>query len=68
MAQPKLNKAMLDSIPIPLPDVPEQQRISDCVSFLDKLITAQTQKIEALKTHRQGLMQQLFPSNEEVEA
>jgi type I restriction enzyme S subunit len=68
MAQPKLNKAMLDSIPIPLPDVPEQQRISDCVSFLDKLITAQTQKLDALKAHKQGLMQQLFPSPEEVQA
>jgi len=61
MAQPKLNKAMLDSIPIPLPDVPEQQRISDCLSFLDKLISAQSQKLEALKTHKKGLMQQLFP-------
>ncbi len=32
------------------------------------LITAQTQKLEALKTHKKGLMQQLFPSPEETEA
>jgi type I restriction enzyme M protein len=32
------------------------------------LITAETQKHEALKTHKKGLMQQLFPSPEEVEA
>ncbi|MDP1563736.1 MAG: restriction endonuclease subunit S [Pirellulaceae bacterium] len=66
MAQPKLNKAMLDKIPIPYPEVPEQQRIADCLSSLDDLIAAQTQKLEALKTHKQGLMQQLFPSPEEV--
>ena len=52
MAQPKLNKAMLDSIPIPHPDVPEQQRIADCLSSLDDLIRAQAQKIEALKAHK----------------
>lgn len=68
MAQPKLNKAMLGSIPIPHPDVPEQQRIADCLTSLDDLIAAQTQKLEVLKTHKKGLMQQLFPSPEEVEA
>ena len=68
MAQPKLNKAMLDSIPIPWPTDPEQQRIADCLTSLDDLITAQTQKLAALKTHKKGLMQQLFPSLKEVEA
>ena len=66
MAQPKLNKAMLDKIPIPHPDVPEQQRIADCLTSLDDLIAAQTQKLDALKTHKKGLMQQLFPSPEET--
>jgi type I restriction enzyme S subunit len=46
----------------------EQQRIADCLTSLDALITAETQKHEALKTHKKGLMQQLFPSPEEVEA
>ena len=64
MAQPKLNKAMLDRIPIPHPRVPEQQRIAACLSSLDALLTAETQKLEALKTHKKGLMQQLFPSPE----
>jgi type I restriction enzyme S subunit len=68
MAQPKLNKAMLDSIPIPQPTVPEQQRIADCLASLDDLITAQTQKLAALKTHKKGLMQQLFPALDEVPA
>lgn len=68
MAQPKLNKAMLDSIPIPYPALPEQQRIADCLTSLDDLITAHTQKLGALKTHKRGLMQQLFPSMEEADA
>jgi len=46
----------------------EQQRIATCLTSLDALIAAQTQKHEALKTHKKGLMQQLFPSPEEVEA
>ena len=50
------------------PDESEQQRIAYCLSSLDDLITAETQKLEALKTHKKGLMQQLFPSPEEVEA
>ncbi len=45
-----------------LPDeAGEQQQIADCLSSLDELITAETQRIEALKAHKQGLMQQLFP-------
>jgi type I restriction enzyme S subunit len=64
MAQPKLNKAMLDSIPIPVPTVSEQRRVADCLTSLDDLITAQTEKLAALKTHKQGLMQQLFPALE----
>jgi len=31
-------------------------------------IAAQTRKLKALKTHKKGLMQQLFPSPEEVGA
>lgn len=40
----------------------EQQSIADCLSSLDDLITAEAQKLEALKAHKKGLMQQLFPS------
>ncbi len=49
------------------PDPAEQERIASCLSSLDALITAETQKHEALKLHKKGLMQQLFPSPEEVE-
>lgn len=42
----------------------EQQKIADCLSSLDDLITTQNQKLAVLKTHKKGLMQQLFPINE----
>jgi len=48
--------------------LPEQQRIADCLTSLDDLIAAQTQKLYALKAHKKGLMQQLFPSPREIEA
>jgi type I restriction enzyme S subunit len=50
-----------------VPKPPEQKKLADCLSSLDELIAAQTQKLDALKTHKKGLMQQLFPSPEEVE-
>ena len=51
-----------------MPSVSEQQRIADCLTSLDTLITTATQELETLKTHKKGLMQQLFPSAEAVEA
>ncbi|WP_152681694.1 restriction endonuclease subunit S [Chromobacterium subtsugae] len=56
----------IQKIELMLPGLPEQQRIASCLSRLDTLIAAETQKLEALKTHKKGLMQQLFPSQEEV--
>ena len=44
----------------------EQQKIADCLSSIDDLIAAVSQKIDALKNHKKGLMQQLFPSADEV--
>lgn len=45
-----------------IPSRPEQQRIADCFTSLDELIAAETQKLDTLKIHKKGLMQQLFPS------
>ncbi len=38
--------------------------IADCLSTLDVRLAAETDKLAALKTHKKGLMQQLFPSPE----
>jgi len=61
-----LNLQIIKSLTIHLPNLPEQTKIAACLSSLDDLITAQTQKIEALKTHKKGLMQQLFPQEGET--
>lgn len=61
-----LNLQIIKSLPISLPAIPEQQKIADCLSIVDDLITAQVQKVETLKVHKKGLMQGLFPSIEEV--
>ena len=49
-------------IKIAAPEPAEQQKIADCLSSLDELITAQARKVDALKTHKKGLMQQLLPA------
>jgi type I restriction enzyme, S subunit len=54
------------NLQIRVPTLEEQQTIADCLSSLDELITAQTQKIDTLKAHKKGLMQQLFPALNEV--
>lgn len=59
-----VKKSDLVKVDLPLPPLPEQQRIASCLRSLDALITAETQKLKALKTHKKGLMQQLFPSVE----
>ncbi len=43
----------------------EQQKIASCLSSLDDLITAHNDKLEALKGHKKGLMQNLFPQKGE---
>jgi len=45
-----------------LPSFGEQQKIADCLSSIDTLIAAEADKLEALKDHKKGLMQQLFPA------
>ncbi|MDR2881876.1 MAG: restriction endonuclease subunit S [Azoarcus sp.] len=45
-----------------LPSVREQQKIAGCLSSIDVLIASETGKLEALKAHKKGLMQQLFPA------
>lgn len=66
-AVPIVNKSLFSSVELLVPKPPEQPRIANCLTSLDDLIAAQTQKLEALKAHKHGLMQQLFPSPGELE-
>lgn len=67
-AQKNINNDILRDVDVLLPSTAEQQRIADCLTSLDDLITAESQKLGTLKTHKKGLMQQLFPSVVEDEA
>jgi type I restriction enzyme, S subunit len=49
-----------------LPSTAEQQKIAGCLSSTDELIAAQARKVDALKTHKKGLMKQLFPQEGET--
>ena len=62
----KLDTDELKAFLLTIPQPEEQQCIADCLSSLDDRISAQTQKIATLKTHKKGLMQQLFPAIDEV--
>jgi type I restriction enzyme S subunit len=62
-----LNADIIKALPVCHPSSSEQQKIADCLSSLDELIAAQARKVEALKTHKKGLMQQLFPREGETQ-
>lgn len=65
-----VNDADLMALPVPLPVGPtslkEQQKIADCLTSMDEVITTQGRKVEALKSYKRGLMQQLFPREGET--
>jgi type I restriction enzyme S subunit len=63
-----LYPSQLEKLDVLFPEIREQQRIALCLSSLDTLISLETQKFETLKTHKKGLMQQLFPSAKGLQA
>ena len=65
-AVPIINKSLFSSVKVTAPVFHEQRRIADCLSSLDSCLAAQAQNVNALKRHKQGLLQRLFPSLETV--
>ncbi|MCP1299199.1 restriction endonuclease subunit S [Chryseobacterium sp. S0630] len=62
-----LNAEIIKKLPIFYPsDKKEQQKIADCLSSLDELISLQEEKILALEEHKKGLIQNLFPQQGET--
>jgi type I restriction enzyme, S subunit len=53
--------AQIKEIKLSMPSLTEQQKIASCLSSIDELINAQSQKVETLKLHKKGLLQGLFP-------
>ncbi|WP_295908226.1 restriction endonuclease subunit S [uncultured Xanthomonas sp.] len=52
----------IEGLPISIPSREEQGKISECLSSLGDCIRVENRKLNALKTHKHGLMQQLFPA------
>lgn len=55
-----------EAMPLPVSAPEEQQKIADCLSSLDELVNLEVQKLDTLNTHKIGLMQQLFPAEDET--
>jgi type I restriction enzyme S subunit len=51
---------------LPVPAPAEQRKIAACLTSLDELIAGEGRKLEALRKHKKGLMQQLFPREGET--
>lgn len=59
---PSVNKSTIEAIDVLVPSSrDEQQKIAECLEAIDQMISAQNQKVESLKAHKKGLMQQFFP-------
>ena len=58
--QPGINSKEYSNLKIPLPPLPEQKKIADCLSTWDSAIEKQSALINALTDRKKALMQQLL--------
>lgn len=65
-AQPKLNKKVCGTIPIPLPSLPEQEAIAEVLECWDKAIRGVEKKIEKKRKIKTGLMQRLLSGDQRM--
>lgn len=61
-----VNSDDIRNLKVPIPEAQEQQKIASCLSSLDELIAAHNDKLNALKDHKKGLLQNLFPQEGET--
>ena len=65
-AQLNISLGQIANFNILIPKKPkEQEKIASCLSSLDETIKAHSQKLDVLKDHKKGLMQNLFPQEGE---
>ncbi|HOU29925.1 MAG TPA: restriction endonuclease subunit S, partial [Bacteroidales bacterium] len=65
--QTNLRKEDVLNCPLLIPKNPkEQQKIASCLSSLDEVIAGERQRLELLKAHKKGLLQNLFPREGET--
>ena len=64
---PAISFSTLEGLKIGFPPtIEEQQKIASCLSSLDELLAAHKDKLDALKDHKKGLLQNLFPQKDET--
>ena len=56
----ELSPKNLKKLNIPVPSLPEQQKIADFLSAYDRQIDIQSQRVEAMKVRKKGLLQKIF--------
>lgn len=61
-----ITKEVLSDFVVSFPKVQEQQKIASCLSSLDEILAAHNDKLDALKDHKKGLLQNLFPQEGET--
>ena len=60
LGQPNLNTGLIESLPVPIPPLPEQCAIAEVLSDVDALIAALDHLIAKKRAIKQGAMQQLL--------
>ena len=55
-----LRQPIFENMPILIPSLPEQTKIANFLSSIDKKIELTNKKIEHTKTYKKGLLQQMF--------
>ncbi|MES2521397.1 MAG: restriction endonuclease subunit S [Gemmatimonadota bacterium] len=66
LKMPRGDLGSIRQYPVAYPGALERRKITDCLTSLSALIAAQARKVEALKAHKWGLTQQLFPREGEM--
>ena len=57
---PKINREELGEFQFKVPSLQEQKKIADFFTLIDRKIEKQSEKVEALKTYKKGIMQKIF--------
>ncbi len=63
---PQLTSITAKAVSLLYPKLKKKKKIAACLSSLDEVIAAHSQKLELLKNHKKGLMQNLFPQEGET--
>ena len=58
-----MTNELMDGIPVNLPCLEEQEKVSKFLSLIEQRIEKQRQLVEALKSYKRGALSKLFPQN-----